>query len=75
MRKIAIMIIAILSASPALAGVCNGVGNYTYCSGDNGSQTSIQRNGNYYQVQTYDGRGHFKTEGYWNYNNSRDDDR
>ena len=73
MRKLAIILTAIVTASPALAGVCNGVGNYTYCSGDNGEQTSIQRNGDYYQVQTRDRNGRTRTEGYWNYNN--DDDR
>lgn len=73
MRKLAIMIIAILSASPALAAVCNSVGGFTHCSGDDGSQTNIQRNGDYYQVQTRDRNGQTRTEGYWNYNN--DDDR
>ena len=72
MRKLAIILTAIVTASPALAGVCNGVGNYTYCSGDNGTETSIQKNGDYYQVQTRDLNGQVKTEGYWNYN---DDDR
>lgn len=72
MRKLAIILTAIVTASPALAGVCNGVGNYTHCSGDNGTETSIQKNGDYYQVQTRDRNGQVKTEGYWNYN---DDDR
>ena len=72
MRKLAIILTTIVTASPALAGVCNGVGNYTHCSGDNGTETSIQRNGDYYQVQTRDRNGQVKTEGYWNYN---DDDQ
>lgn len=72
MHKLAIILTAIVAASPALAGVCNGVGDFTHCSGDNGEQTNIQRNGDYYQVQTQDKNGNVKTEGYWNYNS---DDR
>jgi hypothetical protein len=70
--RTALFLIAILAASPALAGVCNGVGDFTHCSGDDGSQTNIQRNGDYYQVQTRDSRGNTKTEGYWNYNDDSD---
>ena len=73
--KYLIAIAAIVFASPAIAGVCNGVGNYTHCSGDDGSQTNIQRNGDYYQFETRDNRGNVKSGGYWNYNDDKGDDR
>jgi hypothetical protein len=64
--------VAIVTASPALAGVCNGVGGFTHCSGDDGSQTNIQRNGDYYQVQRQGKDGKVTTEGFWNYNHDDD---
>jgi len=69
---LAIAFVAIVIASPALAGVCNGVGGFTHCSGDDGSQTNIQRNGDYYQVQRQGKDGRVTTEGYWNYNHDDD---
>ena len=70
--KTTLILIAILAASPALAGVCNGVGDWTHCSGSDGSSTTIQRNGDYYQVRTRDSQGNTHTEGYWNYNDDGD---
>ena len=63
---------AALISTSAGAGVCNSVGGFTHCSGDDGSQTNIQRNGDYYQVQRQGKDGRVTTEGYWNYNHDDD---
>ena len=72
MIKLTIMTAVIFLSSSAYAGVCNGVGNWTHCSGDNGEQVNIQRNGDYYQVQRQGKDGRIRTEGFWNYNHSDD---
>ena len=73
---LAIVFVAIVTASPALAGVCNGVGGWTICTDDRGNQTSVQHmGGNSYQVQTYQKGQPPKTENFYNYNNNNDDDR
>lgn len=72
MPKINLIAFLVMLTGPAFAGVCNGVGDWTHCSGNDGSSTTIQRNGDYYQVRTRDSRGNTKTEGYWNYNDDND---
>lgn len=73
-RIITITAVAAVISTSVSAGVCNGVGDFTHCSGDDGSQTNIQRNGDYYQIQRQDKKGHVQTEGYWNYNNDNNND-
>ena len=58
MLKIAIVSITIALASPAFAGVtCNTIGQYTYCNGDDGYNSTTNQIGNYrYTNENYGGQ-------------------
>ena len=75
MRKL-ILILAALSASPALAGVCNRIGQVTQCFSDNGDMTTLNRVGNTYLGQTEhnDGSTTYENYQFYDYNTGGKDD-
>lgn len=75
-RIISISATAALISTSAIAGVCNGVGDWTSCTNNDGSRTQIWNYGNgNYNTMTTDKNGNSKTEYYHNWNEDSGEDK